>query len=166
MVIYLKCLLMIMTSYYYSVGGLLVFVIYGIYCYLKLNKKITIKSFDRWFKFLIPIFIGILLSGILLLPIMGVILSSRVDIETSITLKELFIPQLDLNILLYDAYSLGLTSIAFIALINNFLIKEKDKFLNIIISIIFFIPIFMYLLNGTLYIRAKVLIPFYHLWVY
>lgn len=158
----LSVFLMIMTSYYYSVGGLLVFVIYGIYCYLKLNKKITIKSFlIDGLKFLIPIFIGILLSGILLLPIMGVILSSRVDIETSITLKELFIPQLDLNILLYDAYSLGLTSIAFIALINNFFNKRKeDKFLNIIISIIFFIPIFMYLLNGTLYIRAKVLIPF------
>ena len=41
----LSVFLMIMTSYYYSVGGLLVMVIYGVYQYLKLNDKVTIKSF-------------------------------------------------------------------------------------------------------------------------
>lgn len=158
----LSVFLMIMTSYYYSVGGLLVMVIYGVYQYLKLNDKVTIKSFFMdGFKFLIPIFIGILLSGVLLLPTIGVILSGRVDIETSITLKELLIPKIDLDVLLYSAYSLGLTAISIIALTNNFTNKRKEEiFLSIVLVITFFVPIIMYLLNGTLYIRAKVLIPF------
>ena len=37
--------LMIMTSYFYSVGGIFVLVIYGIYSYLKRHDNITFKRF-------------------------------------------------------------------------------------------------------------------------
>ncbi|MGE5455936.1 MAG: YfhO family protein [Ignavibacteriales bacterium] len=154
--------LMIMTSYYYSVGGLLVLAIYGIYKYLKLNNKTTFKSFIKEsFKFLTPMIIGILMSSVLLIPTLSAILSGRVSDGTSQKIIDLLIPKLNIGGLLYNSYGIGFTGIALIALIINLFNKEKSKkILSILILIILVTPIFLYILNGTLYIRSKVLIPF------
>ena len=45
----LATFLMIMTNYYYSVGGIAVIVIYGIYRYLQNTNKVTIKLFIKNF---------------------------------------------------------------------------------------------------------------------
>ena len=37
--------LMIMTSYYYSVGGILCLTIYGVYEYLRINEKFDLERF-------------------------------------------------------------------------------------------------------------------------
>jgi uncharacterized membrane protein YfhO len=158
----LSVFLMIMTSYYYSVGGILVFVIYGIYKYLKTNKKITLPLFIiDGIKFCIPIIIGVLMASLLLLPTIGVILNGRSGIQHTAFTWSLLFPKFDLNPLLYSSYSLGFTAITIIALLFIFFSKKKEKlFLGIVVSIFLFIPVLMYILNGTLYIRAKVLIPF------
>ena len=55
--------LMIMTSYYYSIGGIICLVLYGIYKYIDMNNKITIKNFFKdGINFVAPMIIGVLLS--------------------------------------------------------------------------------------------------------
>ena len=152
---------MIMTSYYYSVGGLLCLLIYGIYKYIKINNKITIKSFlKEGILFLIPMFIGILMSFILLVPTLLAILSSRSGISKTLSLGELLIPNFNFNTMLYDNYGIGFTAISIIGLINGVICLKRDKkFLSICLLIIFSIPLFMYILNGMLYLRSKIFIP-------
>lgn len=155
--------LMIMTSYYYSMIGIIIFVLYGISRYIKLTNRITIKGFFKdGFRFLIPILIGITMAGVLLLPTAYAILSGRGDAGMAVTLKELFIPTVNLEALVYDNYALGMTSIAVIAILYLLFITKKpeQRFLNIVFILLLTFPVCIYLLNGTLYIRNKVFIPF------
>ena len=154
--------LMIMTSYYYSVGGILCLIIYGIYKYLKLNPKSTYKQFlYTGFKFMIPIIIGILMASILLIPTTLVIMQGRVVIDNPVDWLSLLLPKINIQALLYSGYGIGFTAIALISLIGSYFIPKKEiRFLVITLSIILIIPLFCYLLNGMLYIRAKSLIPF------
>jgi uncharacterized membrane protein YfhO len=154
--------LMIMTSYYYSIGGLLVLIIYGIYKYLKLNNKINIKSFIKdGLLFLIPIIIAVLMACIILIPTFMAIISGRTGNISTFNINDLLMPYFNIGALLYSSYTIGFTSIALIALISPFInIKKERLFLSITIIILLVIPIFAYLLNGTLYIRSKVFIPF------
>lgn len=154
--------LMILTSYYFSVGGLFVLVIYGIYKYIKKNNKISLKSFFiTGSRFIIPIFIGIMMSAILLFPTISTILSRNSGEATNIKLISLLVPHFNYSALLYSSYGLGFTCVALIAIIYNLLkSKRENLFLNIMLVIIINIPLFVYALNGMLYVREKVLIPF------
>lgn len=153
--------LMIMTSYYYSVGGLLCLVIYGIYKYIQINEVKSIKSFlTDGLKFLMPMFIGIAMSLVLLVPTIYAIVASRGESQDLINLSTLLTPNFNFNGLLYDNYGIGFTAIAVIALIYLVLHSRKaTRFLSSSLLIVLFIPIFMYILNGMLYLRSKVLIP-------
>lgn len=159
---------MILTSYYYSIGGILVSIIYGIYIYLKKNKTISIKQFIQdGLHFLVPIFISIGVTAILLLPTMYVILSGRTGNKEPYSLLELITPHLDIAALVYSAYSVGLTAIIIFALLHNLFTKKKENiFLSLSVILCISIPIVMYALNGFLYVRAKVLIPFLPLCIY
>lgn len=155
--------LMIMTSYYYSIIGIIIFVLYGISRYIKLTNRITIKVFLKdGIRFLIPIVIGIMMAGILLLPTAYAILSGRGDAGMTVTIKDLFLPSLNIEAIVYDNYALGMTSIAVIAILYLLFVTKKpeQRFLNIVFILILLFPICIYLLNGTLYIRNKVFIPF------
>lgn len=150
--------LMIMTNYYYSVSGILVLLIYGVYKYLEKNNfkfKIFIKD---GLKFLIPVLIGIGLSSIILFPTIYVILNNGNHVTVETTLQDLF-PRINTEALLYDPYSIGLTAISVFSLINSIFNKNK-KFLLVSLLILINFPIFVYLLNGCLYVRYKALIPF------
>ncbi len=160
--------LMIMTSYFYSVGGLLSIVIYGIYCYIKKNDKITIKSFILdGIKFLIPIFIGVLLSCILIVPTFFSLLIGRETTGSeTINIIALFRPYFSIKTILYSSYSLGLSSIAIFSLIYSIFSKKKENvFLGIILFLIVTFPIFTFCLNGGLYVEYKALIPLLPLFI-
>lgn len=152
--------LLIMTSYFYSVGGLVVLGIYAIYKIF--NEKITLKEFTfSLFKVIVVMFVGIMMAGVLLLPTIAVILNSRGQAATDVKLLSLLIPKFNPDAILYTPYSMGLTAIGVVGLVYGFFSKDKKLILlSSFLSIIFFIPIFVYLLNGTLYVRYKVLIPF------
>lgn len=162
--IYAVCtFLMVMTSYYYSIVGIIIFVLYGINRYIKKNHRITVKRFFHdGILFLIPIIIGILMAGMILLPTLYVILHGRGDAHMIITLQDLLIPKINIEAIVYDPYTLGLTSIAVISIVYlAFITKEPERhFLNWTLLILIILPICIYLLNGTLYIRNKVFIPF------
>lgn len=163
----LSVLGMVLTSYYYSIGGILVLIIYGVYEYLKKEKHITVKKFllDS-LKFLYPILLGVGLSAILLLPTAYVIFNGRSGGKEPLSLAKLLIPHFDINALVYSSYSIGLSAIAIVSLFHTFFTKKKENiFLGITLFIVLSIPIIMYALNGMLYVRAKVLIPFLPLFV-
>lgn len=160
--------LMIFTSYYYSITGIIVLGIYYIYKYINLNDKIDIKNFIiSLIKFIYFIFLGIMMAAVLLLPVFSTILSGRNLTTKDLNVFSLFIPNIDIGYILYNSYGIGLTSIALFSLISWIFSHNKEKKLtSIFLIIIFCIPLFLYLLNGTLYINAKALIPFLPLMCY
>ena len=164
----ISVLLIILCSYYYSVGAIITIVIYGVYKYISLNKKITIKGFFKdGFRFLYPIIIGILMSSILLIPTVYVILTGRMTNIELVTLSDILIPKINVKFLLYNAYGIGLTSFSLISLLVLFMDKKREnKYLFYILSCLIVFPIIVYLLNGTMYIDAKVLIPMLPLYSY
>ena len=153
---------MIMTSYYYSIIGIFIFIIYGIYTYIKKKGKIIAKEFIiDGIKFLIPIVVAILLAAFFLLPTAHVILAGRGSKEVPQSLLKLITPTTNIEAIVYDTYSLGLTAIVIIALLHFATTKEKEnRFLSIALIATITLPIIIYLLNGGLYIRNKIFIPF------
>lgn len=163
----LSVFFMILTSYYYSIGGICVLVIYGIHCWFKENKFKTSKFIKEGFQFILPIIFGVLLSAFFLLPTAYCLLSGREGSPKEISLLSLIFPNFNLDQILYTSYSIGLTSIFILALLSSIIHKKKEnRWLGIILFVICFFPIFIYLLNGTLYVRAKSLIPFLPLAIY
>ena len=160
--------LMIMTSYYYSVCGILVVGIYYIYAHLKHHQTFILKTFIKdLLKFISLIFLSIMMSAILLLPTMYTLLIGRGESETNYTLLSLLTPYLRIHKIFCGTYAIGLSLIGFIALIYLFYTKKRHNIvIGIISSIILFIPIFRYLLNGGLYLREKCFIPFLPLIAY
>lgn len=159
--------LIIMTSYFYSVGAICSIVIYGIYYYLKKYDFQLKEFFKEGLKFSIRIIISILLAAILLLPTAYVILNGRIDTNSSISILDTILPNLTTQFTLYDAYSMGLTSIFIVAIILNVVSRKKErKFLSIFFLAISIFPIFNYVLNGGMYLDGKSFIPFLPLAVY
>ena len=65
--------LMILTSFYFSIGGMFALVLYGIYRYAegkeKLGENIKILGFvSDGFRFLLPMLTAVLMSAVLLVP--------------------------------------------------------------------------------------------------
>lgn len=153
--------LIIMCSYFYSVGAILCIVIYGIYYYLK-NNDLTLKGFIKdGLRFCLPILTSILLAMFLLLPTLYVILTGRNDTNVSIDWANLLLPNLYAKYALYKSYGMGLTSFFIFTLCVWFQNKDKSQiFLASVFGILLTFPIFIYFLNGGMYLDSKVLIPF------
>lgn len=157
--------LMIMTSYYFSVSGILVLVVYGIYNIL--DKKISFKTFVKSFiKLCIPIFIAVLMSSALIVPTFYALLVNRSDTVVNISILDLIIPKMNNNYIFYYQYGLGLSSIVLFSLCNcMFSNRNNKKYLSILLFMFILFPFFNYFINATMYIDSKVLIPFLPLYV-
>ncbi len=155
--------LMILTSYYFSVVGLVCILLYGIFRYIedKKNEKITVKDFFKeGFKYLFVMFIPVLMSCVLLLPTLYSLLDGRTATNKDISLLGLLIPNFDISNTLYSAYSLGLSAIFIIALIYGIITKKREvKVISIIFSILLVFPVFDYIFNGGMYLNGKAFIP-------
>lgn len=158
----------IMTSYYYSVCSILVVGIYYIYTYFKNNEVFNAKLFIKnLLKFISLIFVAIMMSSILLLPTMYTLLEGRGNSESTYNIISLLTPYLKIHKIFSGTYAIGSSIIGFIALIYLFYTKKRHNIVTAsLISIVLFIPLFRYLLNGGLYLREKCFIPFLPLIAY
>lgn len=157
-----------LTSYFYSVGSILVIVVYGVYVYASKNPKIHFKSFlVDGAKFVLPIILGIAMAAFLLIPTFVALLSGRADLEISTTIASLFLPEVSCSALLYSTYTLGLTSIALFALVFCIVDQKRaERLLSSILILPVLFPIISYLLSGGMYARGKALIPFLPLYIF
>lgn len=164
----LSVFLIIMSSYFYSIPSLIVLTIYGVYVFLKTTEKITFKAFLlEGLKFIVPILVGILMASILLFPTLYTILNGRNDMIAETSLLEQFIPKLNINYMLYGSYSIGLSAILIVAMVYLVTTRKKENiFASLSVSAFIIFPILVYVLNGFLYVNAKVLIPFLPLCCY
>lgn len=155
--------LMIMTSFYFSIGGILALIIYGIYRYLEVTPQIHLLTFLKdGVRFLFPILTAVCMSGVLLIPTALALFGRKQHSSTlTVSLQDLLIPQFPPARIAYSTYGLGLTTLAITVLIVGLTYRERNqRLLTVGCIVIITIPLFAWLLNGGLYIRDKAVIPF------
>ncbi len=163
--------LMIMTSFYFSIGGMLALVLYGIHRWLMCcdeeGKKVTVRSFlieGAWFA--LHFIAAVMMSGILLVPT-AFALTGREGEGAVLRLGELLLPEVRMARFCYSPYGIGMVSLAVTALTALlFGRKWHERILALSCGIVLTVPVFAFLLNGGLYVRDKVMIPFLPLLCY
>ena len=161
--------LMIMTSFYFSIGGMLSLVLYGLHRYFEQREgnRVTVRSFLRdGLCFVRSMILAVLMSGFFLVPTALALTGGRSK-EQNISFASFFIPQITVERFAYSIYGIGLTTLVITVLLTGLLYRKVyEKVLTYGCVIVLVIPVFAYLLNGGLYIRDKVFIPFLPLLCY
>lgn len=161
--------LMIMTSFYFSIGGMLSLVLYGLHRYFEQREgnRVTVRSFLRdGLCFVRSMILAVLMSGFFLLPTALALTGGRSK-EQNTSFASFFIPQITVERFAYSIYGIGLTTLVITVLLTGLLYRKVyEKVLTYGCVIVLVIPVFAYLLNGGLYIRDKVFIPFLPLFCY
>lgn len=158
--------LIVMTSFYFAIGGFLAIIIYSMYLVLKNNPDIKIKSLlMECFRICKLLFISGMMSGVLILPTLYTLLCGRNKSNSTSNFLS-FIPKFDFTDVLYNPYSVGLTALVFIAVFSFIFSKRRHlRFLAIILAVLSFMPLSLYVMNGTMYFDSKVLIPILPLFI-
>lgn len=156
--------LMVLTSFYFSIGGLLVLSVYGIYCSWRNQEekgKVTVCNFGKdGVRFIGMLLTGIFSAGFLLVPTAMALLGGERKGEMQQSLGSLLIPDPEVFRFVYQPYGIGLTTFVITVLLAGLVYKKQsEKYLHFACGLILVLPIFSYLLNGGLYIRDKAFIP-------
>lgn len=161
--------LMIMTSFYFSIGGMLSLVLYGLHRYFEQREenRVTVRSFLRdGLCFVRSMILAVHMSGFFLVPTALALTGGRSK-EQNTSFASFFIPQITVERFAYSIYGIGLTTLVITVLLTGLLYRKVyEKVLTYGCVIVLVIPVFAYLLNGGLYIRDKVFIPFLPLLCY
>ena len=161
--------LMIMTSFYFSIGGMLVLVLYGLHRYFEQREgcRVTVRGFlVDGLCFVRPMILAVLMSSFFLVPTVLALAGGRSKGQNT-SLTTIFVPQITVERFAYSIYGIGLTTLVITVLITGLLYRTVyERVLTYGCVIVLVIPVFAYLLNGGLYIRDKVFIPFLPLLCY
>ena len=161
--------LMIMTSFYFSIGGMLSLVLYGLHRYFEQREecRVTVSTFlIDGLCFVRPMLLAVLMGSFFLVPTALALTGGRSKGQ-NISLASFFIPQITVERFAYSIYGIGLTTLVITVLLTGLLYRKVyEKVLTYGCVIVLVIPVFAYLLNGGLYIRDKVFIPFLPLLCY
>lgn len=164
--------LMILTSFYFSIGGICVITVYAIYCFFakaeaEKEKIIWSEFFQAGLSYAGCLMLSVLMSAILLIPTAFALLERKSQKGIGPGLQALFLPGVRISTFCYDAYGIGLTTLTITALIAMAMWRKRaERWLAIVCGIFLTVPFFSYMLNGGLYIRSKVMIPFLPLLCY
>ena len=164
-----------MHSFYYAISCLFVLACYFFFklgkqkeltCMLskKQRKEAALYIAGTIGKVAAAIAVSIGMAMILLLPMGLDILSTKKDGGSAAT-ETLMLWDPQLEGLLYSPYGCGMTMLALYSLVWG-LLKKGRRFLSGIILFAMLCPVLSYVLNGFLYARSKILIPFVALIVY
>lgn len=144
------CLLGVcLSSFYYAPS---VFIVVAWYWY-----RLEGKHF--WKKWLASVVLAAGMAAVLLIPTGLVLLEHRSGQGGQTGFVELLTPNWSLKGLLYDKYGIGLSMIVLYALVASLRIKKLRTDALFLLLVVLF-PASSYLLNGTLYARFKILMPF------
>lgn len=175
--------LMILSSFYFSVGGILVLCIYGLHRYAQVRrircKRQEQEPESRTYRrskavqfgtdaaaFLLPVVTAVCMSAFLLIPTAYALAGKR-ETASGLSLSALFTPDFYDFRLFYNAYGIGLTGFAAVALSAGLFWKKAENRILILSCIsVLLLPVFPWILNGGLYPRDKALIPFLPLLCY
>lgn len=148
------CLTLIFLSSFYYSGAALASV--GWYWYRTEGKAFFRKYFLRGY---VPAaLLSVAMAGALLIPT-GLVLLEHRRSGSGVNLAELFAPNPVLNNILFNEYGMGLTLVCLYAILAG-LTRRKFRKDSILFLLLGMFGIFSYVLNGTLYSRPKILIPF------
>lgn len=136
-------------SYYYSISCFIVIIIYWL--------QVTRKKEDLFLLFKMLV-LSVGSACILLLPTFLALLENK-RASAGIDMKSLVTPKLNLQGMLYSPYGIGFSMIILYLLMVGLLHKKYRKG-SILCICLFVFPIIPYLLNGMLYARYKILMPF------
>ncbi len=150
-----SCFMICIHSFYYAPSCILVIGLYGVTKIVeseeRFEKKITIRM-------MLAVTIAVGLSMILLLPTALEIFSGSKDGGQFAT-KSIQVVWLDSKGLLYSSYSCGLTVLALFSLIHC-IMQNRKRVLALCTLLCISVPYVSLVLNGGLYAREKILIPF------
>ena len=156
-------------QFYFSIGGMLSLVLYGLHRYFEQREgnRVTVRSFLRdGLCFVRSMILAVLMSGFFLVPTALALTGGRSK-EQNTSFASFFIPQITVERFAYSIYGIGLTTLVITVLLTGLLYRKVyEKVLTYGCVIVLAIPVFAYLLNGGLYIRDKVFIPFLPLLCY
>lgn len=148
------CLLLIcLHSFYFSISA---FAAVGWYWYRKESSLFLKQSLFR--RYVVSVTLASGMAGALLLPTALVLLEHRSS-GGKPSLLTLLGPNLSMNSLLFNEYGMGLSMICFYAILIG-LIHRRLRRDSILFLLLGLFGIFSWVLNGTLYTRPKILIPF------
>ncbi len=152
---------MILTSFYFSIGGMLALCLYALSEYFLITEQVSfISVLKKGLCYTGILLQGVLLCGILLVPAAVSIFSSRQENAAKEQLSSIisFAP---LKIL-YTPYGMGLTVLAVVAILSGIFCAAKwqERILPSALAILLSVPAIGFLLNGGLYDKQKVFIPF------
>lgn len=155
------CFLMIMTSWFFSVGALCAVAVYAVYRYLSLHEEIKARDLLlTGAEMAGRLFVSVLMAGVLLLPTLGAVLGGRDAAHVEIDLKS-FLPSVYIDYIGYSGYCLGLGALAVLSVTSAIIRGDKARrFLGVVFALLYTCPVFVYILNGTLYLDPKSLLPF------
>lgn len=148
----LYCLLLAgicFQSYYYSICC---FIVIAIYWWQ------NTKKWKDWLLLVKIMALSVGLSLVLLWPTFLALLENR-RASGKTSLLSLILPKLQLKGLLYSPYGIGFSMIILYLLLLG-LFHKRYRMGSIGYLCLFCFPVIPYLLNGTLYTRAKILMPF------
>lgn len=142
-------LMIFLHSFYFSIACI---VVCGLYLYWKhASRKDALKV-------CLAIMLAIGLAAILLIPTGLAILQNAKDAGQTSMLENLTV-NVPLSSLLFSPYGCGLSLIALYCIVLGIREKSTRVFSSILVACFFF-KIVAFILNGTLYARDKILIPF------
>lgn len=150
---------MILTSFYFAPACMLSL---GIWIFTGCKKKgVPFKKFAEKVSYqAAPVLLGILFSLFYLVPVLGALAAGKRG-GNGISWIRLFFPDIHVYKYLYNPYGLGLTAMAAVIFCTWFFAgKCRERAMAIVMMAVFALPAFLWLLNGGLYARSKVLIPF------
>ena len=158
----LNVFLIIMSSYFFSIGAILAITLYAVCVYIKTQPEVKFKSFMvAAFKYAGLVLTAIAMAGVLLLPTLYTLLNGRSATNSVLDYRNILIPSFNGTYFMYGTYSVGLTSVIVLAIIYGFMSGMRHlRLTSAVVTVITFLPVVIYALNGTMYIDSKVLIPF------
>lgn len=154
--VFLSFFLMVLHSFYFFPACFVACTLYYVFFVEKQGNRRSL-----WFRYFLSAALPVLCAMFFLLPAGLAILENKKDVKGS-SLLEILAVNPTLDSLLYSPYGCGLTLICLYALFLSIRKKETRKPAAALFFFLFF-NIFYWILNGTLYVRPKSLIPFFPL---